>query len=169
MDNNHKDLETIDLNEPRLAQYMHKAWKKHQNTVYWVNTNLANTIEHYHSLRNTPSLLYPESCSDGNWGSQTRKSIHVTTASTRIEKLSQQEKLNKICMDAGFLSVVENGQYSMAKDNGEQFHAMACREYTLPRNDGSSQPKGWIQGRTPKFGPYWRLQPVMCTAKMEWR
>ena len=33
-----------------------------------------------------------------------------------------------------------------------QFYAKACREYTLPRNDGSSQPKGWIQGNT-KIGP----------------
>ena len=32
------------------------------------------------------------------------------------------------------------------------FYAKACREYTLPRSDGSSQPKGWIQGST-KFGP----------------
>ena len=40
----------------------------------------------------------------------------------------------------------------MTKDNGEQFYAKACREYTLPRNDGSSQPKGWIQGNT-KIGP----------------
>ena len=38
------------------------------------------------------------------------------------------------------------------KNNGEQFYAKACREYTLPRNDGSSQPKGWIQGDT-KVGP----------------
>ena len=55
-------------------------------------------------------------------------------------------------MDAGFLSVVEIGQYFMTKDNGEQFYAMACREYTLPRNDGSSQPKVWIQGNA-KNGP----------------
>ena len=41
MDKNHKDPDTIDLNAPRLAQYMHKAWKKHQNTVYWVDINLA--------------------------------------------------------------------------------------------------------------------------------
>ena len=34
MDKEHKDLDTIDLEAPRLAQYMHKAWKKHQNTVY---------------------------------------------------------------------------------------------------------------------------------------
>ena len=41
MDKNHKDLDTIDLNAPRHAQYMHKAWKKHQNTVHWVDINLA--------------------------------------------------------------------------------------------------------------------------------
>ena len=41
MDKNHKDLDTIDLGAPRLAQYMHKAWKKHQNTVYWVDIKLS--------------------------------------------------------------------------------------------------------------------------------
>ena len=55
-------------------------------------------------------------------------------------------------MDAGFKSVVEVGQYFMTKDVGEQFYAKACREKTLPRNDRSSQPKGWIQGNT-KIGP----------------
>ena len=57
-------------------------------------------------------------------------------------------------MDAGFLSIVEIGQYFMTKDTGDltQFHAVACREYTLPREEGASQPKGWIQGNT-KIGP----------------
>ena len=65
----------------------------------------------------------------------------------RIERLSQQDKVSKFCMDAGFIHVVvEIGQYFMTKDNGEQFYAMTCREYTLPRDDGSSQPRGWIQG-----------------------
>ena len=36
MNKEHKDPDTIDLNAPRHAQYMHNAWKKHQNTVYWV-------------------------------------------------------------------------------------------------------------------------------------
>ena len=40
----------------------------------------------------------------------------------------------------------------MTKDTGEQFFARACREYTLPRSDESSQPKGWIQGNT-RIGP----------------
>ena len=70
----------------------------------------------------------------------------------RIERLSQPDKVSKFCMDAGFLSVVEIGQYFMTKDTGEQFYAVACREYTLPRDDGSTQPRGWIQGNT-KIGP----------------
>ena len=48
--------------------------------------------------------------------------------------------------------VVEIGQYFMTKDTKEQFFAWACREYTLPRNDESSQPRGWIQGNT-RIGP----------------
>ena len=41
MDKNHKDPDTIDLNAPRHAQYLHKAWKRHQDAVYWVDINLA--------------------------------------------------------------------------------------------------------------------------------
>ena len=68
----------------------------------------------------------------------------------RIERFSQQDKLSKFCMDSEFLSVVEIGQYFMTKDTGDltQFHAVACRFCTLPREDGSSQPRGWIQGST---------------------
>ena len=86
----------------------------------------------------------------------------------RIEKLSQQDKLSKLCMDAGFLSVVENGQYFMTKDTGDltQFKTVACREYTIPRGETTSQPKGWIQGNT-KLDPCWKLQPVTCTVNME--
>ena len=56
-------------------------------------------------------------------------------------------------MDAGFLSVVEIGQYFMTKDIGDltPFNTVACREYTLPR-EVASQPNGWIQGNT-KIGP----------------
>ena len=63
----------------------------------------------------------------------------------RIESLSQTDRVSKFCMDAKFTSVVEIGQYFMTKDNGGQFYAKDCREYALPRSDGSSQPKGWIQ------------------------
>ena len=46
------------------------------------------------------------------------------------------------------MRVVEVGQYFVTKDTGDfrQFRSVACREYTLPRDDRASQPKGWIQG-----------------------
>ena len=37
----HKDPDEIDLNVPRRAQYLHNAWKRHQDAVYWVDINLA--------------------------------------------------------------------------------------------------------------------------------
>ena len=40
-DKGHKDPENIDLNVPRRAQYLHNAWKKHQDAVYWVDIDLA--------------------------------------------------------------------------------------------------------------------------------
>ena len=73
----------------------------------------------------------------------------------RIEKLSQQDRLSKFCTDAGFLTRVEVGQYFMTKDTEEfsQFTvSVACREYTLPRDEDSSELKGWIRGDT-KIGP----------------
>ena len=36
----HKDPEYIDYSAPRLARYLQNAWKRHQNTVFWVDINL---------------------------------------------------------------------------------------------------------------------------------
>ena len=33
----HRDPERIDFSVPRLARYMHSAWKRHQDTVFWVD------------------------------------------------------------------------------------------------------------------------------------
>ena len=69
----------------------------------------------------------------------------------RVERLSQQDRVMKICTDAGFLKTVEVGQYFMTKDTDEfsQFtEPVTCREYSLPRDDKSSDPKGWIRGNT---------------------
>ena len=59
----------------------------------------------------------------------------------------------------------------MTKDTEEfsQFtESVACREYTLPRDEKSSDPKGWIRGNT-KLGPYRKSQPVTCKLNMEWK
>ena len=73
----------------------------------------------------------------------------------RVEKLPQPDQLIKNCTDAGFLKTVEVGQYFMTRHTDEflQFAApVTCREYTLPRDDKSTDPKGWIQGNT-QIGP----------------
>ena len=90
-----------------------------------------------------------------------RKDLLLQPYGERIEKLSQQDKLSKFCMDAGFLNVVEIGQYFMTKDTAEfsQLRAAACREYTLPRDEEASEPTGWIRGNT-KIGPV--LEVATC-------
>ena len=55
----------------------------------------------------------------------------------------------------------------MTKDTEEQFFAIACREYTLPRIDGASQPKGWIQGKYKNWTRIGNHDQFICTANME--
>ena len=33
----HKDPEYIDFSAPRLTRYLQNAWKRHQDTVFWVD------------------------------------------------------------------------------------------------------------------------------------
>ena len=72
----------------------------------------------------------------------------------QVQRFSPENRLSKFCKEAGFMSVVEVGQYFVTKDTGDfrQFQSVACREYTLPRDDRASQPKGWIQGNM-RIGP----------------
>ena len=73
----------------------------------------------------------------------------------RVDKLSQQNRVIKFCTDPGFLTTVDVGQYFMTKDTEEfsQFtDSVACCEYTLPRDEKSSHPKGWIRVNT-NIGP----------------
>ena len=64
----------------------------------------------------------------------------------QFESLSPENRVSKFCKEAGFMRVVEVGQYFVTRDAGEFQQTVACREYTLPRDDKASQPKGWIRG-----------------------
>ena len=74
-----------------------------------------------------------------------RKDLLFQQYGGRIEKLSQQEKLSQFCMDAGFLSVVEIGQYFMTIDTVEfsQFR----KEYVTKLLKGCcwNSPKAHVQ------------------------
>ena len=51
-----------------------------------------------------------------NCGDHAHKDLLLQRYGERIEKLSQQDRLSKFCMDAGFLNAVEIGQYFLTKD-----------------------------------------------------
>ena len=72
----------------------------------------------------------------------------------QVESLSPESKVSKFCKEAGFMRVVEVGQYFVTKDTGDfrQIRSVACREYTSTRDDSASQAKGWIQGNM-RIGP----------------
>ena len=92
MDKKHKDPDTIDMNAPRHAQYMHKAWKKHQNTVYWVDINLAlkKGLKFYQTRSNAiilhetlPAYCIPKVVRMETGEVKKRESICVTSASSK--------------------------------------------------------------------------------------
>ena len=73
----------------------------------------------------------------------------------RVDKLSQQNRVTKIVLMQDSWQRLKSDSTSWQKDTEEfsQFtDSVACREYTLPRDEKSSDPKGWIRGNT-KIGP----------------
>ena len=74
-----------------------------------------------------------------------RKKIFWKSIKNEWKGYQQQNRVIKFSTDAGFLTTLEVGQYFMTKDTEEfsQFtDAVACREYTLPRDEEASEPKG---------------------------
>ena len=77
--------------------------------------------------------------------------IYCKDTKNELKSCHKHDRVINFCTDAGFLTRVEVGQYFMTKDTEEfsQFtDSVACREYTLPRDANSSEPKGWIRGNT---------------------
>ena len=76
-DKDHQDPAHFDFSVPRRAQYLHSAWKKHQDAVFWNDIYLAirrglilsDSIECNCPSRNTSSLLHSKSCEIEDWRS----------------------------------------------------------------------------------------------------
>ena len=86
----------------------------------------------------------------------------------RIEKLSQQDRVSKICTDAGFLTTVEVGQRKTLKSSHKsqiQWPVVStpCQEMKVYLNQ-----KVRSEG-TPRLDPYWKLQPVDSKVNVEWK
>ena len=81
MDKEHRDPHELDLTKPRLAPYKQKKWKRHQNSVYWVNIQLAQRKGlKFYQTRSNAIILYdtlPAYCIpkvvDGIWKNHIRK------------------------------------------------------------------------------------------------
>ena len=65
MNKDHRDPRELDLTKPRLASYKQK-WKRHQDTVYWVDIQLAQRKGlKFYQTRSHAFILYdtlPASC-----------------------------------------------------------------------------------------------------------
>ena len=59
MNKDHKDPHELDLTKPRLASYKQEKWKRHQDTVYWVDIQLAQRKGlKFHQTRCIAIILY---------------------------------------------------------------------------------------------------------------
>ena len=137
-----------------------------QLSLYGAVANMCEECESFHDRSGQPGKVMGQSIVLSEIKTEVllenddpaHKNFLLQRYEERIERLSQTDTMSKFCMDAGFLCVVEIGQYFMTKHNGEQFYAMACREYTLPRNDGSSHPvkhKNWTRAGSYDQLPVW--------------
>ena len=159
------DLETIETVFRTITSV-------NQLSLYGAVSNLREEYETFHDRTGQPvvggqssSSFVPSVIKTNvplNNDDHAHKDLLLQQYGEQIEKFSQQDKFSKFCMDAGFLNVVEIGQYFMTKYTAEfsQFtDAVACREYILPRDEEASQPKSWIRGNT-KIGPV--LEVTTC-------
>ena len=100
-DKSHKDPDEIDLNVPRRAQYLHNAWKRHQDAVYWVDIDLAieKGLTFYQTRSNAiilqetlPACCIPKVVRLKTGEVLYEKSMHVTSTSTKDLTTSRVDK-----------------------------------------------------------------------------
>ena len=138
-----------------------------QLSLYGALANMSEEFETHQDRSGTWCTDGTVNCPQWNQGRSSFGKWHPVTPESSIATIWRTNRIaftrknvSKILTDAGFTHVVEIGQYFMTQDTEEQFFSRACREYTLPRNDESSQPKGWIQGNT-RIGPALEERPVI--------
>ena len=78
-----------------------------------------------------------------------------------METPSQQDRVMKICTDAGFLKTDEVGQCFMTK------HTDEFSQFTEEMKVYLNQKVGF-EGKL-RLGPYWNSQPAVCKVKKVWK
>ena len=86
----------------------------------------------------------------------------------RIKSLSQTDRVSKICMDAGFISVVEIGQYVMTKlqtMENNLIQRLVVNTLFQEVTDHHNQKDGSREAQ--KLDPCWKLRPAACMVNTE--
>ena len=73
----------------------------------------------------------------------------------KFTELPDDQKLSKLCSDAGFLKESGKGQFVI--EEGSEVLQTACREYTRPRNLKTSRPTGWVRSQS------WMSKSILTT------
>ena len=98
------------------------------------------------------SLVIPTEIPNANAKSQSSTSLaqgdSLQEDERKFGELPDDQKLSKLCSDAGFLQEIEKGQFFITLEEGSDFLQTACREYTQLRNLKTSRPRGWILSNT---------------------
>ena len=149
MDENHKDPDTIDLNAPRHAQYMHKACKRHQNIVFWVDINLAlkKGLKFYQTRSNAMILheTLPAYCIP--------KVVRMVTGEVINEKVfASPRPPPKISLKHDWMN--ELGSEVAQRPDGQVVHYFKSSQLNQPTpnpdHDRTVQP---VVGSDPRTGP----------------
>ena len=126
-----------------------------QLSIYGAVAALCDEFEYYQDGSGEPEILMGQSMVLG----EIKAEIPLQNENSMNHQIQWQQYIERIessrfCKEAGFMRVVEVGQYLVTKDTGNlrQFRSVACREYTLLRDDPASEAKGWIQGNM-RIGP----------------
>ena len=118
------DQETIETVFPIIVP-------ANQLSLYGAVANMCEEFESLHNRSGQPDVLMGQSIFLSEIKAEvplendipSHQNLLLQPYEERIEMLSQENKVSKFCMDAGFIHVVEIGQYFMTKDTGEQFFA----------------------------------------------
>ena len=100
--------------------------------------------------------MVPTEFTNANAISQTDMSVQgnlLREYEQKFAELPEDQKLTKLCSDAGFLKDVGKGQFFIThEEEGPGDMQTLCRECTPPRDQETSRARGWIRGNT-NIGP----------------
>ena len=140
-DKSHKDPEKINLSVPRPAQYLHSAWKKHQDAVYWIDIDLAirKGLTFYQTRSNAIILqgILPAFCIP--------QVVRLKTGEVLFEKV--------------YTSPLPPPKISLKHDWTKEFGSKVDRQ---PQEEVARQPRGEVSRQAKFFQPTQPIPKPIC-------